>query len=147
MGLESDGEEDLLQRLNAMEGQIAGNVFGRLGQWRSSINVLKAVMQSLEEAEEPSERCLEVVRNMFERWQGKVVADLAEARAEMEDVRARLEQAGHAQEAARAGESVEKIEAARSAGRVSAEFLEELDHLHGALLSPLIFGKKDTMTD
>src|SRR5689334_2742701 len=118
------GEEELAKRLGSLDGQIAGNVFRRLGQCQSYINALEGLVRRLEEEGPPGQGRVEATRGTFERSQERVVEGLAEARAEMEGVRALLARAGHEREAARAQEAVEKIDGARAARRVTTELLE-----------------------
>jgi len=140
LSMKRDEEEAIIRRLNAVERRIPVDVFPRLGRWRWYINILKRVMDSLEASEEPSVRCLEVTRNMFQRWRARVAADLAAAQAGLDGLRLELEQGGHAEDAAHARLAIQKIGRARRAERVPAELLEELDDLHEYLLGTLMFG-------
>jgi hypothetical protein len=132
-------EDDLIKRLNAMESQIPGNVFTRLIGLSSHLKILNEIMRILEADEEPKERCLELARDMFERLRGRLVEDLVAARAGFEDIRVQLEKAGYEKEASQARDSIEKIDAACAARRVSPELLEEFDGLYGVLLSSVCF--------
>ena len=132
-------DDELLQRLRAMEGQLRPAPLTRLAEVPSYISALQIMLDRAEEDDTRSEATLDEMRAMLERFRAFVSEDLEQARSNFDALRQQLAERELHSEAAQAQAAAERIAEMQQSQRVAQAALPELDDLYSTLLSSVVF--------
>lgn len=132
-------DDELLQRLRAMEEQLRPVALTRLAEVPSYISALQIMLERAEEDDTRSEATLDEMRAMLERFRAFVSEDLEKARSDFDALRQQLAERELHSEAVQAQAAAERIAEMQQSQRVAQAALPELDDLYSTLLSSLIF--------